>query len=132
MARASTRWTLRSGEGLGLELFELGLADRARVQELLRRGDLVSRCGSLRACDRLDVLRLLLPELLLVLHGALGHAAATGDQVDQHAEAGKDDDEQDPQRLRAPTQVTAAEQIAEDPEQAHDVREEDEELEHRE
>lgn len=69
-----------------------------------------------------------LPPLLL-LHGELRHAAAAGDEVDQHAEERHEDDEQAPGSLASPAHVVATEDVREDIEHAHDPCEEDEELE---
>ena len=60
------------------------------------------------------------------------HALAAGDQVHQDAQPRNEDDEQHPESLGYAAQVSAAEDVAEDPEKAHDPGEEQEELEQRE
>src|SRR4029079_1632348 len=74
--------TSGGGERLRLDLVELRLGDRTRVEQCLRRGDLIRRARSRGASgDRLDVLGLLLLPLPLLVEGALRHAVAAGDQI---------------------------------------------------
>ena len=79
-----------SGERLCLDRVELGLRDRAAVEQLL---GLVDLGGG--AAGRGDVLDVVVEFGLLCLglpHLALGHPVAVGDQVDQHAEERQHDD----------------------------------------
>jgi hypothetical protein len=64
-------------------------------------------------------------------HGVLVHLAAPGDQVDEHAQVGQEDDEDAPDRLGPSPQVMAAEDVAEDDDQQPDPDEEQEEPEER-
>src|SRR3954462_1744125 len=123
----------RNRKGLGLDLLELALADGSGVEQRLGRRDLVSGAARTSAGggDRPDVFVLALLRLGLRLEPAFGHAMATSDQVNQHAQDRQDDDEEHPQGLRPTAEVPAAEEVPEDPEQAHEPGEEDEELEQR-
>src|SRR5215212_1021739 len=119
-----------SCESLRLQLVELGLADRSRVEKLFGRRDLIgARAATARGGDRPHILILLSPHLLLLGHGALRHAPAAGDEVDQDPEERHEDDKQAPDSLRPPAHVVATEDVREDIEHAHDPCEEDEELE---
>src|SRR5262249_18914213 len=55
------------------------------------------------------------------------HLAAPGDEVDEDPKVGHHDDEDRPERLAPPGQVTAAEDIAEDDDQQPDPEEKEEE-----
>jgi len=98
-------------ERLRLELVELGLADRTGVEELLALGDLI-RAGVGRG-DRADVVVRLRLRCLRPRRGALPHALAVGDQVDEDAKVGQDDDEDAPGGLRPAADVVPAEHVAE-------------------
>src|SRR5205814_863723 len=82
------RW---SGEGLGLQTVELGLVDRARIQQLLGPGDLLGRgrSGVTGSGDRSNIAVELLLGLLLAGRGSLGHPLAPGEQVDQRGQEGR-------------------------------------------
>jgi hypothetical protein len=60
------------------------------------------------------------------------HAPPPDDQVHQDSQPRNEDDEEDPDGFTQATQVLAAEDVAEDPEQAHEPREEQEDLQQRE
>src|SRR4051812_41107983 len=90
-ALTSSRAT-SGGERLPLQLIELGLVDRAAVEEPLRVVDLRGR----PAGDRPDVLVHHGLLRLHVLRLALRHAVVLGDQVDECAEERHDDDEHAP------------------------------------
>src|SRR4029077_20960745 len=79
----------------------------------------------------LDVLAELLVLVPGILHRPLMHRAAADDQVDQHADQRDEQHEQEPQRLGPPGQVTAAEDVNEDPDQDPDPDDPQEQLEYR-
>ena len=119
------------GERPCLDLVELLLGNRSRVEKGLRRGDLIGRARSGGAAgDGLDVLILPLLELLVRLDRAVGHPPTSNKQVREHSDERQREDEHHPQRLREAAEVLAAEEISEDPPQGHEPCEEDEELEH--
>src|SRR5712691_7752893 len=128
-SRLSRRLPLRDlgGERLRLDRVELGLADRARVEEALRLLDLASRAATSR--DGLHVLVHLRLLSLCLFYAPLGHPLVLHDQVDEDADERDDDDEDDPEHLREARGVVAAEDVREDgdqePEPDH-PREEDE------
>ena len=103
-----SRRRLRGRECPLLDLVELRLRDRAAVEHLLGFGDLLGRVRL--GGDRLDVL----VELCLVRRRCCLTARSAilfmlGDQVDEDAEVGQDDDEDDPQDLGEPRSVVAHE-----------------------
>src|SRR3954468_2227725 len=80
---------LALGQRLRLECLELGLVDRAAVEQLLGLVDLVRRPRGLRhGLDVVVELRLGGAGLLEV---PVAHVPAVGDQVDQHTEPRQDD-----------------------------------------
>jgi hypothetical protein len=111
-------------ERLGLELVVLGLADGAAVEERLGLRDLVGRARGAGGLADVGVGRRLV--LLRLLLGALGHAVASGDQVDQRGEERHEDQEDDPHRLPPAAELVIAEQVSDDREQCHEVRDEHE------
>jgi hypothetical protein len=115
-----------------LQAVELGLVDRAGVQQLLGLGDLVGRGGGgVTGGDRSDVAFELLLGLLLMGRGPLGHPLAPGDDIDQHGQEGQEHPEDHPQGLHPARQRVVAEQVGEDVDQDHDPDEQEEEPQHR-
>src|SRR5262249_41751805 len=102
-------------ERLLLYLVELGLIDRALVEELLGLGDLGRRttaCGDV-AHIRVE-LRL---RRFLILHVALRHALSLRAQVDQDTDERQEDAEHDPAGLGPAGDVVASEEVGEDRDQ---------------
>ena len=99
----SSQLLLRSGsatERLRFDGIELGLGDRAAVEEPLGRLDLACRpalTGSLP-----DVLVELRLRRLSLLFASLSHPVVVDDQVGQHADPREDDDEDHPRGLPKP------------------------------
>src|SRR5690348_15345053 len=118
------------GEDLGLLAFELFGRDDSAVTQLGQLGQLVGR-GLRTPRGVLDVLAELPVLLLCLLLGALLHAAAAGDQVDQDADQRNEQHEDEPQCLGPAGQVMAAEDIDEDIDQNPDPEHPEEDLENR-
>ena len=111
---------------------ELRRRDRSAVEQPLRRRDLIGGAARGGAAGyRLDVLGLGTLHLDGLLELAFLHSPPAGDQVHQDAQPRNEDHEEHPERLASAAQILAAEDVAEDPEQAHEPGEEQEELEHR-
>src|SRR5207244_67944 len=86
-------------ERLLLERVELGLGDRARVEQALRLVDLGRGAAAARGLPHVLVeLGLLAPRSLEV---ALRHAVVLREEIDKHSEEGQDDHEDEPERLRS-------------------------------
>src|SRR5436190_2900815 len=103
---------LSGGERSALQLIELGLVDRTRIQQSLGVRDLRRRAVGCR--DRPDVIvdhRLLLAH---VLGPPLGHLLVLRDQVDEGAEERQDDQEHHPGGLCPAADVRPAEDVGED------------------
>src|SRR5918994_732725 len=86
-------------EGFRLGPLELVLADRASVTKVCEPSDLVGRSTTSRAGNVLDVLTKRGLLRLRVAHSVLLDLVAAGDQVNEDAEVGQDDDEYRPQGL---------------------------------
>jgi multidrug efflux pump subunit AcrB len=125
---ADERRAVISSQRLRLEAVELGAVDAAGVEQGLRLRDLVGRCRR-GAGDGADV-RI---ELLLCrphrLRRARSHPAAADDQVGEHADDRKDQDEHDPQRLGHAGDLVVAEQVRGDRHQEPEPADEEEDLE---
>ena len=117
------------GERLGLDPVELGLGDRAAVEQLLRLGDLLGRAT--RACDRPDLGVHLRLRRLNLRESPLAHSAPLGDQVDEDAEVRQADHEDRPPCLAPAADVVSPKQIAEHDEQQPEEQDPGEEHEHR-
>ncbi|CRK49548.1 hypothetical protein RHCRD62_10403 [Rhodococcus sp. RD6.2] len=113
-----------SGESLGLQLVELGLVDRARVEQRLRRCDRLCRVA--RGRNLLDVRVCSLLRVGVRSQRTLGHAAATEDQVRERRQVRQHDEEEDPDGLPQTTELVVPEQVADDLEQDDQVRHEGE------
>ena len=111
---------------LGLEGIELGLGDGSGVEQRLGVGDLAGRvagvpatcwmysCWAACCCGN-------------CLHLTLGHAAAPGDQVDERAEPGDEDQQDRPAGLAPAAEGAVAEQVEQAAEPHHQRRDPDEE-----
>src|SRR3954469_7832883 len=97
-------------ERLLLQRAELGFADRAAVEQLLRPRDLVG--GAAPTGDALALVERhhLVPRPLLV---PLRHPVVLRDEVDEDAEERQDDGEDDPAGLPPAREVVAPEDVAE-------------------
>src|SRR6516165_1039885 len=121
----------RLSEELGLLRLELLLGQDSlglEVGELRELRGGVGALGSGRLSDVAVERRLLLGRLLGL---AFVHGAAPGDQVHEHAEERKDDNEDHPQGLGASAHVVAAEDVEEHHHQQPDPDEEEEEVQNR-
>src|SRR3954454_17678349 len=119
---------LGSGQRAPLELLELGLVDRAGVQQLLGAGDL-----GRRAVGRGHVADVVVEHLLLLAHARLaplGHVVAVGDQVHEDAQERQEDGEDHPSSLAPPGHVAAAEDVAEDDDEGPEPHDPEEEHQH--
>ena len=81
--------------------------------------------------DRFDVLALSALDVLDLFQLTLVHPLPADDQVRQDAQPRDDDHEDHPDRPGTPAQILAPEDVAEDPEEAHEPREEQEDLQQR-
>src|SRR6478609_8143144 len=101
----------RLRQGLLLEGFELGLVDRAAVEQLLGLLD-VSGGAATAARRCADIVVHLLSLSLGPFEVALVHAVVLGDHVDEHAQERQDQREDEPTGLAATRQVAPAENVA--------------------
>src|SRR5215218_1475680 len=113
------------GEGLCLELFELGRGDRALVEQSLSCGDLF-RSIAAGPCNVFYVglgRGLCAPEDSGV---PLSHPPASDDEVDQRGEKWDEHQGDDPQSLHPSIEVPIAEEVTDDLEQDHQEVDEEE------
>src|SRR5436190_2396868 len=125
-ARTLSPWCSR--KRFLLDRVELRLADRAAVEERLRPLDL-SRCASSRGLPH--VLVHLSPLSAPALEVPLRHPGALTDQVDEHAEVGEHDGEDEPAGLAPAREVMATKDVAEDGEEKPEPEDPEKEDEHR-